>query len=139
VLYPLWFCLKFYKAKNNFPQSAAEILVLMFVWQCITSTTMSVINKMQQLFRLLIFLNQPYIFPTTNSPIIRSTFSRLYSNISLEFIVPKGVHTVIKCSWGWANLSPETYRADLKILINEKGVASCWLLTSLKFWLLPIA
>ena len=25
-----------------------------------------------------------------------------------------------KCSWGWANLSPETCRADLKRLINER-------------------
>ena len=26
-----------------------------------------------------------------------------------------------KCSWWWANLSPETCRAELKRLINEKG------------------
>ena len=32
-----------------------------------------------------------------------------------------------ECSWGWANLLPETCRADLKRLINEKVVASCWL------------
>jgi hypothetical protein len=31
----------------------------------------------------------------------------------------------------WANLPPETCRADLKRLINEKVVASCWLFTSL--------
>ena len=35
-------------------------------------------------------------------------------------IVPKAVYTVKNCSWGWANLSPETCRADLKGLINEK-------------------
>ena len=29
---------------------------------------------MQQLFRVLIFLNQPYMFLATNSPILRSTF-----------------------------------------------------------------
>jgi hypothetical protein len=34
-------------------------------------------------------------------------------------IVPKAVHTVKKCSWEWANLSPEIYRADLERLINE--------------------
>jgi len=28
-------------------------------------------------------------------------------------------------------LSPETCRAELKRLINEKAVASCWLFTSL--------
>ena len=45
-------------------------------------------------------------------------------------IVPKAVYTVNKCSWRWANLSPETCRAELKRLINENVVASCWLLTS---------
>jgi len=29
---------------------------------------------MQQLFRLFIFLNQPYMFRATNSPILRITF-----------------------------------------------------------------
>ena len=43
-------------------------------------------------------------------------------NLSLQFIVPKVVYTVKKCSWGWANLSPETCRAYLKRLINEKFV-----------------
>ena len=45
--------------------------------------------------------------------------------------VPKAVHTVKNCSGGWANLSSETCCADLKRLINEKVVASCWLFTSL--------
>jgi hypothetical protein len=35
------------------------------------------------------------------------------------------------CSWGWANLSPETCRAELNKLIKEKVVASCWLFTTL--------
>ena len=30
------------------------------------------------------------------------------------------IYTVKKCSWRWANLSPETFWADLKRLINEK-------------------
>jgi hypothetical protein len=34
---------------------------------------------MQQLFRLLIFLNQAYMFCATNSPILRSTFDCVYS------------------------------------------------------------
>ena len=46
-------------------------------------------------------------------------------------IVPKAVYTVKKCSWGWTNLSHETFWADLKTLINEKVVASFWLFTSL--------
>ena len=37
-------------------------------------TTMETANKMQQRFRLLIFLNQPNMFRATNSPIHRSTF-----------------------------------------------------------------
>jgi len=45
---------------------------------CVTvhhfSTTMKTTNKMQQLFRLLIFLIHPYMFRATNSPILRSTF-----------------------------------------------------------------
>ena len=39
---------------------------------------------------------------------------------------------VQKYSWGRANLSPETCWADLKRLINEKVVPSCWLFTSLR-------
>ena len=104
---------------------------------------------MQQRFRLLIFLIQPYMFRATNSPILRSTFW-LYVQLSVKCtdtvadrshrgtgrqqcrcIVPKAVYTVKKCSWGWASVSPETCRAELKRLIHEKVVASCWLCTSL--------
>ena len=46
-------------------------------------------------------------------------------------IVPKAVYIVKKCSWGWANLSPEICWADLKRLIKEKVVVYCWLFTSL--------
>ena len=49
-------------------------------------------------------------------------------------IVKKAVSTVKKSSWGWANLSPETRRAELKRLIKEKFVASFWLLTSMYWW-----
>jgi len=38
----------------------------------------------------------------------------LIYNLSLQFIVPKAVYTVNKCSWRWANRSPETCRADLE-------------------------
>jgi hypothetical protein len=41
-----------------------------------------------------------------------------------RYIVPKAAYTVKKCSWGWANLSPEICRAELNRLINEK---SCWI------------
>jgi hypothetical protein len=124
----------------------------MSVWPCITSTTLLATNKMQQRFRLLIFLNQPYMFRATNSPILRSTFDGIYSCwYSAPTLLPTGatvwhrsaalwVHCTKsciysqKCSWGWANMSLETCRADLKRLINEKVVASYWLLTSLLFF-----
>ena len=88
---------------------------------------------MQQIFRSLIFLIQPYMFRATNSPILRSTFW-LYIQLLVQWtdtaadrcIVPKYVYTVEKCSWGWANLSPETCRAELKRLKKRK---SCILLT----------
>jgi hypothetical protein len=85
------------------------------------------------------------MFLATNSPILRSTF---WLYIQLWYNAPIGssvgalyqkLHIVKKCSWGWANLSPETCRADLKRLINEKVIAYCWLLTSLyalHIWLL---
>ena len=67
------------------------------------------------------------------------TFSQFHLNRGTDrqqcrCIVPKAVYTVKKSTWGWANLSPETCRAELKRLINEKGVASRWLLTSLYWW-----
>ena len=37
---------------------------------------------------------------------------------TIQRIVPKHVYTLKKCSWGWANLSPETCTADLKRSIN---------------------
>ena len=39
---------------------------------------------MQQLFRLLIYLNQPYMFRATNSPILRSTFW-LYIQLLVQY------------------------------------------------------
>ena len=49
-------------------------------------TTMQTTNKMQQLFRLLIFLNQPYMFRAKNSPILRSTFG-LYIQLLVQWTV----------------------------------------------------
>ena len=111
----------------------------MFVLPCIISATMQTTNKMQQL-RLFIFLNQPYMFRATNTPILRSNFW-LYIQLLVQCtdtaadrgtgrqqcrcIVPKAVYRVKRRSWEWAYLSPETCRADLKRLTNEKVVASC--------------
>jgi hypothetical protein len=46
------------------------------------SKTMYAINKMQQIFRLLIFLNQPYMFRATNSPILRSIFCLFHFHLN---------------------------------------------------------
>jgi len=54
-------------------------------------------------FRLLIILNQLYMVWTTKSSIHWSTF---------------WLYIKSKCSWGWASVSPETCRADLKRPIN---------------------
>ena len=53
-------------------------------------------------------------------------------------ILPKVVYTVKKCSWRWASLSPETFWANLKRLINENVVASCLLFTLLNVSLLMV-
>ena len=80
------------------------------------------------------------MFRATNSPILRSTFW-LYIELLVQCtdtaadrchgsdagrqqcrcIVPKAVYTVKKCSWGWANLSPETCRAELKKINKRKS------------------
>jgi hypothetical protein len=108
---------------------------------------------------LCIVPNQPYMFRATNSPILRNTLDCIYSfwcNAPTladrchgwDGVPPQlchlsaamSVHCIKRyiysqeCSWGRANLSPETCRADLKRLINGKVVESCWLLTSLCWW-----
>ena len=100
-------------------------------------------TRFDNFFRLLFFLNQPYMFRATNSPILRSTFLTAYTvfgtmhrhgclpvsqwhpSAASWCIVPKAVYIVKKCSWGWANLSPETCRADLK---NNNRRKSCCIL-----------
>ena len=67
-------------------------------------------------------------------PRLRWNLNRGNDRQQCRFIVPKAVYTVKTCSWGWANMPPETCWADLKRIINEKVVASCWLFTSLYWW-----
>jgi len=50
---------------------------------------------MQQLFRLLIFLIQPYMFWATNSPILRSTFW-----LCIQLLV-HCCRPVPRLSWNW--------------------------------------
>ena len=66
------------------------------------------------------------MFRAINSPILRSTFLTVYTAFvqctgrqQCRCIVTKAVCTVKKCSWGWANLSPETCRADFRRLIKR--------------------
>ena len=111
---------------------------LMFVWQCIILVQRCKQPTRYNNFRSLIFLNQPYMLRATDSPILRRTFwlyiqflvqrtdtaaDRFHDDTGRQqcrCVVPKAVYTVKKCSWGWANLSPETCRANLKKLINER-------------------
>ena len=52
---------------------------LMFVWQCIILVQRCKQPTRYNNFRSLIFLNQPYMFRATNSPILRNTFYCIYS------------------------------------------------------------
>ena len=49
---------------------------------------------MQQIFLLLIFLNQPYIFRATDLPILRSTFDSFWYNAST--MLPTGATVEIE-------------------------------------------
>jgi hypothetical protein len=64
-------------------------------------------------FSFINLIIQPYMFRASH--LNRATGRQQY-----RCIVPKAVYTVKKCSWGWANLSFETRRADLKRLIKKK-------------------
>ena len=93
--------------------------------------------NMQQFFPLLLSLIQAYMFREVNSPILRSSFWLYMQHLvqctdtaAVQCIVPKAVYRVKKSSWGWVNLPPETCRPELKRVIKEKVVESCWLLTS---------
>ena len=110
---------------------------------------------MQQLFRLLIFKNKPYMFRATNSPILRSTFW-LYIQLLVQCtdtaadrchsatVTPVGSSVGALCQnlYTQSKYAPDAGRICrskhvgliLKRLLNEKVVASCWLLTSLYKW-----
>ena len=110
---------------------------------CVTvhhfSKTNWVTNKMQQLFGLLIFLNQPYMFRATDSPILRSTFDCIYSfwyNKPVGRIVGALCQKLYKQSKVLLRMGEYVARnmqGWFKRLINETVVASCWLLTSLYY------
>jgi len=51
-------------------------------------------------------------------------------------ILPKAVHTLKNCSWGWVSLSPETCRADLERSIN--GICCMMLVTCIAVLMLNI-
>jgi hypothetical protein len=64
--------------KANFPADEWQRLRLRYVVLLVAQTGINKkgndVNNQQQLFRLLIFLIQPYMFRATNSPILRRTF-----------------------------------------------------------------
>jgi len=102
-------------------------------------------------FHLLIYLNLLYMSLATNSPICRSTFDCLYSfgamhryccqlvrglssiwNLSLvgsniSALYQSCIYSQ-KCSWRWANLLPETYRADSNRSIKRSINKNCCIL-----------
>ena len=97
-------------------------------------------TRCNSFFDLLISLIQPYTFRAKNSPIIRSTFW-LYTKLLVQCtdtaadrcIITKAVHTVKNCSWGWANLSPETCKAELKrstLILRRSRTGTVWFYTS---------
>ena len=114
---------------NNFLDSVPLLTNWPTAWYINISVSGSNQEDTKKKFCLLIFLNQLYMFQATNLPILTSTFW-LYIQLLVQCtdivadrcIVPIAVYTVKKCSWGWASLSPETCRADLKISI--KGTCS---------------
>jgi len=60
---------------------------------------------MQQLFRLLIFLIQPYMFRATNSPILRSNFW-----LCIQLLVQCTDTAADRCR-GWDGTQPYMFRA----------------------------
>ena len=141
------------------------IHVLIFVWPCIIEY--NDVNNQQDaktLSFINLFSSAPHVsgdkfvhpqerfltvyttFATMHRHCCRSV-SRLRWNVSsTSTVAPVGssvgalyqkLYISSKCSWGWANLSPEICRAELKRLINDKVVASCWLFTSYLYTLSP--
>ena len=107
---------------------------------------------MQQHFRLIIFLIQPYMLGRQIRPSSGALFDCMYSfwynpatllptgaTVEMEPISTVGSKVgalyqklyIQSKSAPEDGRSPETSRAELKRLINEKVVASCWLFTSL--------
>ena len=94
---------------------------------------------MQQLFRLVLFLKSAlhvsgdkFAHPQEHFLTVCTAFGTMHRHCcrpvprytgrqQCRCIVPKAVHTVKKCSWGWANLSPETCRADFKKINKRKS------------------
>ena len=79
--------------------------------------------------------NQPTLLPT-GATVEMEHFNRGTGRQQCRCIVPKAVYIVKKCSWGWANFSSKTRRAELKRLINEK---SCCILLAIYIVLLHVS
>jgi hypothetical protein len=98
-----------------------RVSIRMFVWPCITRKQTSATNKQ---IPFIDFLNQPYMFRATNSPILMSTFDRMHSfwynaptllrpvrSAAVSVHCTKSCIYSQKCPWGWANLLPQSHRS----------------------------
>ena len=99
----------------------AVFINLMFVRTCIITTRTKTTNKLQQipfinLFKSALSVSRDKLaHPQKHFLTVYTAFGTMHR---YRCTVPKAVHTVKKCSWGWASLSPETCRAYLKRSIN---------------------
>jgi hypothetical protein len=91
---------------------------------------------MQQLFRLLIFFKaalhvsgDKFAHPREHFLTVCPAFGTMHRDCC------RTVPQLRWNSWGWAKLSPETCRAELKRLINGK---SCWILLAVYIFVLKL-
>ena len=80
------------------------------------------VNKLLLRMGEFVDRNMELINSISNAAPVGSSVGALYQKLYIQ---------LKNCSWGWANLSPETCRADFKKINKRNVVASCWLLTSL--------
>ena len=69
---------------------------------------------MQQLFRLLVFLNQPYIFRATNSPILRNIFW-----LHIKLLVQCTDNAPDRCHyWDWTSVPSQPWHRSAAVSVN---------------------
>ena len=93
------------------------------------ATTFSSINLFNS--ALLVFRGDKFAHPEEHFLTVYTAFGAMHRSAAVSMQCTKSCIYSQKVLLKWANLSPETCWAELKRLINEKAVASCWLFTSL--------